>query len=65
MICNVMHGDSSLWKLSIYDDDDKNVLFLIEYGITRIEHKNISTKPYTKGEQDIIYICFNIKNDIK
>ncbi len=56
-----MHGDSSLWKFSIYDNKDKNVLYLIEYGVTRIEHKNgypnISTKPYTKEEQDIKNIC--------
>ncbi len=42
---------------------------LTEYGNTRIEHKdgfkNLSTKPYTKEEQDIKKICSYIKNDIK
>ncbi len=60
-----MHGDCSMWKHSIYDNNNKNVLYLTEYGITRIEHKNISTKPYTKEGQDIKKICSNIKIEIK
>ena len=42
-----MHGDSCLWKISIYDNYNNNVFYLNEYGVTRIEHENISTKPYT------------------
>ncbi len=42
---------------------------LNEYGITRMEHKDgykyITTKPYTKEEQDIKNVCSYIKNDIK
>ncbi len=35
-----MYGGSSLWKFSIYDDNNnENDLYLIEYGGTRIEHK--------------------------
>jgi hypothetical protein len=47
-----LYGGSSFWKFSIYDNNNNNVLYLTEYGVTRIEHKNISTKPYTKEEQD-------------
>ncbi len=40
-----------------------------DYGVTRIEHKdgykNITTKSYTKQEQDIKKICSYFKNDIK
>ncbi len=64
-----MYGGSSFWKFSIYDENNKNVLYSTENGITRIEHndgyKNISMKPYTKEEQDIKNTCSNIKNDIK
>ncbi len=64
-----MHCDCSLWKISIYDNDDKNVLYLTDYGITRIVHKDgykkISSKPYTTEEQDKKNICSNIKNDMK
>ena len=64
-----MYGGSSFWKFSIYYDNNINVLYLTEYGVTRIDHKdgckNISTKPYTKEEQDIKNTCSNIKNDIK
>ncbi len=64
-----MHGESSLWNFSIYDNNNKNVLYLTEYSVTRIKHENgypnISTKPYTKEEQDIKNICFYIKNNIK
>ncbi len=63
-----IYGDNKLWKISIYDNNNTNVLYLTDYGVTRIEHKNvykqISTKPYIKEEQDIIYICSYIKNDI-
>ncbi len=42
-----------------------NVLYFTEYGVTMIEnkdgYKNIHTKPYTKEEQNIKYICFYIK----
>ncbi len=60
-----MHGDSCLWKISIYDNYNNNVFYLNEYGVTRIEHENISTKPYTKEEQDIKNVCAYIKKDIK
>ncbi len=32
-----MHGDSSS-KLSIYDNNNNDVLYLTEYGVSRIEH---------------------------
>ena len=64
-----MFDGSRFWKISIYDNNNENVLYLTENGITRIEHKNdskhIFMKPYTKEEQDIKNICSYIKNDIK
>ena len=60
-----MYGGSSFWKISIYDNNNENVLYLTENGITRIEHKNdskhIFMKPYTKEEQDKKKICSYIK----
>jgi hypothetical protein len=53
------------WNFSIYDNNNDNALYLTEYGVTRTEHKIISTKPYLKEEQDIKYLCPYIKNDIK
>ncbi len=47
-----IYVDNSWWEILIYDNNDKNVLYLTEYGVRRIEHndgyKNISTEPYTK-----------------
>ena len=64
-----MYGGSSFWKISIYDNNNENVLYLTENGITTIKHKNdskhIFMKPYTKEEQDIKNICSYIENDIK
>ncbi len=45
-----MYGDSSFWKFSIYDDNNINVLYLTEYGVTRIEHKD----GYKKSLQSLI-----------
>jgi hypothetical protein len=36
-----MYGGSSFWKISIYDKNNENVLYLTEYGVTRIEHKMV------------------------
>ncbi len=64
-----MYGGSSFWNISIHDNNNNNVLYLTEYGITIIEYKdgfkNFHTKPYTKEEQDIKTVCSYIKNDIK
>ena len=60
---------SCFWDISIYDKNKNTVLCLNEYGITIIKqkdgYKSQYTKPYTKEEQDIKYICSYIKNDIK
>ncbi len=57
------------WKISIYDNYNKNVLNLTDYGVIRIEHKDgykiIITKPYTKEERNIRMTCSYIENDIK
>jgi hypothetical protein len=49
--------ENSLWKNSIYDNENRNVLNLTEYGVTRTEYKvGYSTrviKPYTKRRKDI------------
>jgi hypothetical protein len=47
-----MYGGSSFWNISIYDNNNNNVLYLTEYGITIIEYKDgfkkFHKKPYTK-----------------
>ncbi len=51
-----MHGDSSLWKISICDNNNNNVLYLTEYGVTRIEHKDgykISLQSLTQKNKNI------------
>ncbi len=48
-----MHGDSCLWKFSIYYNNNKTALYLTEYGVTRIEHENISLLSLTQKKNKI------------
>ncbi len=57
------------WNFSIYDNNNKTVLWLNETGFiidhNRDDYRTINKIAYTKEEQDIKQIGSYIKNDIK